>query len=60
MAWFRKGKSIDAPRPKVCHRCHRVGSVAINSLSAAAGHDDEWWLCADCARELRGDERRES
>lgn len=59
MTWFHKPKSQPIARPQRCQRCQqRVPTQQIRMLWRAAdeqsvSEDKDWWLCAECATELR-------
>jgi NAD-dependent SIR2 family protein deacetylase len=59
MTWFYKAKQKRTVRPERCQRCHaRAPTEEIRMLWQAremtsADEARDWWLCAECAAELR-------
>jgi len=63
MTWFHKAKQQRTFRPALCQRCHgRAPTQEIEILwqaeeAVASTEPRNWWLCDECAGELRRGER---
>lgn len=59
MTWMHKAKQHLEPKLDRCQRCHgRAATEEIRMLWSArevppGGEAQDWWLCAECAVELR-------
>jgi hypothetical protein len=62
MTWFHKSKARRSLAPQQCQRCRlRPATEQIHMLwratnRASADEAPDWWLCAECAAELRNNE----